>query len=230
MEMAKLNVSTVRYGRQFAAFYTQQLGLEKWEDVLPQALASIRTLVCSATNETPHSRLFRFDRRGSAGFSFPSWLSSGRDAYLKKFVRNKDDPLVTDTVSTGRTDTVSTSSLAPGVGVPPVQDESRMPAIGSQVSEPLDQPVEVDGEQMDINEPNPPNEVSDTNTSEPTGTTGEFDETINSQKNVVRVPSEQVGRRTSCRNRKQTQFYGSTVGSSEINEEPEDDEIVWRYE
>ena len=50
--------------------HSQQLGLEKWEDVLPQALASIRTLVCSATNETPHSRLFRFDRRGSAGFSF----------------------------------------------------------------------------------------------------------------------------------------------------------------
>ena len=218
--------------------------LEKWEDVLPQALASIRTLVCSATTETPHSRLFRFDRRGSAGFSFLSWLSSGRDAYLKKFVRNKDDPLVTPVsieqvinpfyarvrFPYGRTDTVSTSSLAPGVGVPPVQDESRMPAIGSQVSEPLDQPVEVDGEQMDINEPNPPNEVSDTNTSEPTGTTGEFDETINSQKSDVRVPSEQVGRRTSCRNSKQTQFYGSTVGSSEINGKREDDEIVWSYE
>ena len=36
----------------------------------------------------------------------------------------------------GRTDTVSTYSLAPGVGVPPVQDESGMPVIASQVSEP----------------------------------------------------------------------------------------------
>ena len=53
----------------------------------------------------------------------------------------------------GRTDTVSTSSLAPGVGVSPVQDESRIPAIGSRVSEPLDQPVVVDGEQMDMTEP-----------------------------------------------------------------------------
>ena len=80
----------------------------------------------------------------------------------------------------GKTDTVSTSSLAPGAGVPPVHDEPGMPAIDSQVSEPLEQPVEVAGEQKDINEPNPPNEVSDTNTSEPTGTTVEFDETINS--------------------------------------------------
>ena len=84
--------------------------------------------------------------------------------------------------------------MAPGVGVPPVQDESRMPAIGSQVSEPLDQPVEVDGEQMDINEPKPPNEVSDTNTSEPTGTTGEFDETINIKKTMCEYQASKLAK------------------------------------
>ena len=42
--------------------------------------------------------------------------------------------------------------------------------------------MEVDGEKMDINEPNPPNVVSGTNTSEPTGTTVEFDETIKRSK------------------------------------------------
>ena len=80
------------------------------------------------------------------------------------------------------------------MGVPPVQDESRMPAIGSQVSEPLDQPVEVDGEQMDINEPKPPNEVSDTNTSEPTGTTGEFDETINIKKTMCEYQASKLAK------------------------------------
>ncbi|MEL7308806.1 MAG: RNase H-like domain-containing protein, partial [Pseudomonadota bacterium] len=65
-----------------------------WESVLNEALAANRTLLCTATNETPHSRLFKFERHGTQGYSLPGWLRPGNDAYMKKSVRNKDEPLV----------------------------------------------------------------------------------------------------------------------------------------
>ena len=52
--------------------------LEKRESDLPQAIAFIHRSLFPATNETPPSRVFRFDKRRSAGFSY--WLSSSRSA------------------------------------------------------------------------------------------------------------------------------------------------------
>ena len=45
---------------------------ENWEDVLFESLHAIRSLVCLATNETPHSGMFRFDRRSMTGVSMPA--------------------------------------------------------------------------------------------------------------------------------------------------------------
>ena len=60
----------------------------QWESVLPDALHSIRSLLCTATNETPHERLFRFPRRNSAGNTLPSWLLEQGKVLLRRHVRN----------------------------------------------------------------------------------------------------------------------------------------------
>ena len=42
------------------ALKSKGLKQTQWESVLPEALHSIRSLLCTATNETPHDRLFGF--------------------------------------------------------------------------------------------------------------------------------------------------------------------------
>ena len=66
-----------------------------WEKVLPDALHSIRSLICTSTNVTPHERLFNYQRRSTSGQSVPSWLSTPGPVLIKKHVRrSKYDPLV----------------------------------------------------------------------------------------------------------------------------------------
>ena len=67
----------------------------QWEVVLPDALHSIRSLLSTSTNTTPHERFFSFQRRSSCGTSMPSWLHSPGPVLLRRFVRtSKIDPLV----------------------------------------------------------------------------------------------------------------------------------------
>ena len=74
---------------------THKLPTSKWELVLPEALHSIRSLINTTTNETPHDRFFKFTRRSVCGTSNPSWLQPGHPVYVRKFVRHsKTDPLV----------------------------------------------------------------------------------------------------------------------------------------
>ena len=99
---------------------------ERWEDVLPESLHAIRSLVCLATNETPYDRMFKFNRRSMTGVSMPAWLLKEGPVYLRKFIRNKSDPLCERVylldanpsyahvcLSNGNETTVSTSDLAP---------------------------------------------------------------------------------------------------------------------
>ena len=65
-----------------------------WEAVLPEALHAVRFLLCTTTNATPHERFFNFDRRSMLGRSLPSWLIQSGPVLLKRFVRNKSQPLV----------------------------------------------------------------------------------------------------------------------------------------
>jgi hypothetical protein len=77
------------------ALESKQLPVEAWELVLPDALHSIRSLLCTSTNETPHERFFSFTRKSSSGNSIPSWMTSSEKALLRKHARNsKHDPLV----------------------------------------------------------------------------------------------------------------------------------------
>jgi transposase InsO family protein len=108
------------------ALRSRNLSDVHWESVLGIALHSVRSLLCTSTNESPHSRFFSFSRRSSSGYSFPDWLKPG-PVLLRKFVRNsKSDPLVepVDLISVsphyarvryqdGREASVSTSDLAP---------------------------------------------------------------------------------------------------------------------
>ena len=66
-----------------------------WEEVLPDALHSIRSLLNTSTNQTPHERLFDYKRRSSFGYSIPTWLCQPGKVYYKRHVRSsKHEPLV----------------------------------------------------------------------------------------------------------------------------------------
>ena len=65
---------------------------ELWEDVLQEGLHCIRSLVCLATNETPHERMFKFQRKAMTGISMPTRLLTPGTILLRRFIRHKSDP------------------------------------------------------------------------------------------------------------------------------------------
>ena len=106
--------------------HERSLSEKRWEDVLPESLHAIRSLVCLASNKTSHNRMFKFNRRSMTGVSMPAWLLKEGPVYLCKFIRNKSDSLCERVyllnanpsyahvrLSTGNETTVSTSDLAP---------------------------------------------------------------------------------------------------------------------
>ena len=68
------------------ALRTRQLPTKLWERVIPDALHSIRSLISTTTNETPHERLFSYQRRSTTGYSVPFWLSQPGPVLLKRHV------------------------------------------------------------------------------------------------------------------------------------------------
>jgi len=104
----------------------RNLGPHLWEPILPDALHAVRTLLCTATNASPHERFFPFSRRSMLGRSLPRWMITPGTGLLKKFVRNNSEPLCeevdllnTNPKSTlirfqdGQETTVSASDLVP---------------------------------------------------------------------------------------------------------------------
>ena len=53
----------------------------------------MRSLPCTATNCTPHERMFSHTRKSFNDVSLPFWVRPG-PVYVKCHVRNKNDPLV----------------------------------------------------------------------------------------------------------------------------------------
>ena len=76
-----------------AALKSRQLPTSHWEHVLYDALHSVRSLLCTSINCTPHERMFVHARRSVNGTTLPSWLKPG-PVFVKKHVRNKDEPLL----------------------------------------------------------------------------------------------------------------------------------------
>ena len=136
------------------ALRSRDLPVENWEAVLPDALHSVRSLLSTATNETPHERLFQYQRRSTTGNSVPTWLSRpGEVVLMKRHVRQKYDPLVDEVelleanpqyahvrLPDGRETTVSIRHLAPRgtVGSPDsgVQDLPDRQDCGDHCTEP----------------------------------------------------------------------------------------------
>ena len=76
-----------------AALKPRRLPVTHWQEVLLDALHSIRSLLCTAINCTPFERMFLHARRFVSGQTIPSWLKPGpMDA--KKRVHNKLHPMV----------------------------------------------------------------------------------------------------------------------------------------
>ena len=66
-----------------------------WERFLPDALHSIRSLLCTATNCTPHERFMNFNRKTCNGTTLPKWLTIPGPVLLKRHARrSKYEPLV----------------------------------------------------------------------------------------------------------------------------------------
>ena len=109
------------------ALKSHGLPLSSWEQMLPQALHSIRSLLCTATNATPHERFLSFNRRSESGTTLPAWLMSPGPVLIKNNVRqSKFDPLVEEVTllecnpnfalirrNDGKESTVSLRQLAP---------------------------------------------------------------------------------------------------------------------
>ncbi|XP_045457834.1 uncharacterized protein LOC123668084 [Melitaea cinxia] len=120
--------------KSFLSLRSKGLSVENWEVVLKDALHCVRSLLCTATNATPHEKLFTYPRRSPNGDSLPSWLTPG-PILLKKNVRSsKTDPLVEEAElletnpyyslirrDKGETSTVSNRQLAP---FPSITDNS----------------------------------------------------------------------------------------------------------
>ena len=96
MEMARWIVIMALFGRLFDFPLCQaNLPDSKWELVLPNAPHSIRSLLSTSNNTTPHERSFSFQRRSSLGTSLSSWLQHPGPVLLRRFVRtSKNDPFV----------------------------------------------------------------------------------------------------------------------------------------
>ena len=155
------------------ALYSKNLPISSWEEVLPEALHSVRTLLSTATNETPHERLFSFPRRTAAGVSLPTWLTNKGKVLLKRHVQqSKFEPLcdeveiieinpthATVRYPSGREDSVSLRHLArlpmnnPEIPPSPEVNVSEEPVMPKNDVPALD--VTVDVVQPPVQSPSP---------------------------------------------------------------------------
>ncbi|XP_054276624.1 uncharacterized protein LOC128995632 [Macrosteles quadrilineatus] len=123
------------------ALRTQDLPVKYWESVLPEALHSIRSLLCTSTNTTPHELMFKHPRRSYYGGSVPSWLSQPGPVLLRKHNRpSKYDSLVEEVeliqanpgyahvkLPNGQEKTVSIRDLAPAPGQSSLETDYQLP-------------------------------------------------------------------------------------------------------
>ncbi|GFY77435.1 putative retrovirus-related pol polyprotein from transposon opus [Trichonephila inaurata madagascariensis] len=76
------------------ALRSNNMKTEQWEGVIQTALHSIRSL-CTATNTTPHERMFSHPRRSHNGCSIPIRLTKPDPVLMKNHVRgDKYEPTV----------------------------------------------------------------------------------------------------------------------------------------
>ncbi|GFX32206.1 hypothetical protein TNCV_1673141 [Trichonephila clavipes] len=75
------------------ALRSNSMKTEQWEGVIQTALHSIRSWLCTATNATPHERMFSHPRRSHNCCSIPTWLTKPGPVLMKNQMRaNKYEP------------------------------------------------------------------------------------------------------------------------------------------
>ena len=147
-----------------------------WQDVLPEALHSIRSLLCTSTNTTPHERMFKYSRRSTNGTSVPSWLVNSQRVLLRRFVRDsKYEPSVSEVElletkptyahvrhADGRESTVSLKHLAPlpseGGDLPDVTET--VDDVSDSVPKPVLSPPEQSPQNETVPSPSPKSDAS----------------------------------------------------------------------
>ena len=184
------------------ALKTKSLPDTEWEYVLAEALHSIRSLLCTATNCTPHERMFNYHRRSTLGNTLPSWLLRKGPVLLRRNVRNsKYDPLCDEVellettpsyahikYPNGTTQNVSLKHLAPL----PVEDPKIVVDTETDSSNSVNDSVITSGYSSGAPVDKPDHHVSPADSSS----------TSDSNSNDVTQSN-----RRSARERKQTEFY-----------------------
>ena len=130
------------------ALRSKGLSINCWEDVLTDALHSIRSLLCTSTNCTPHERMFHHPRRSTLGVSLPGWLCEPGPVLLRNFKRaSKYEPLVSEVelvhanpnyalvrFPCGRESNVSLKDLAPAGDTTTTQSDTEPPRLDTNVN------------------------------------------------------------------------------------------------
>ncbi len=145
--------------------------VSNWEHFLPQALHSIRSLLCTATNATPHERMFSYNRRSTSGTTRRTWLTKTGTVLMRKNVRSsKYDPLVEEVEllecnplyahvrhANGRESTVALRHLAPP-GAPvqesdePYSPEAELPLMPSNDAQTTPQSISENAAEKEVPE------------------------------------------------------------------------------
>ena len=154
------------------ALKSRNLPTSLWEVVLSDALHSIRSLLCTATNETPHERMFNYQRRSVNGHSIPSWLTASSKVLLKRHARqSKYEPLVDEVellevnpnyahvrYENGRETTVALKHLTPVAELVPEENDSPANVEKQICSDSSKQNIQPSQEQL-VQEQNPATEI-----------------------------------------------------------------------
>ena len=109
--------------------HSREMKSSEWEQVLPDALHSIRSLLCTATNSTPHERMFNFSRKSTSGKTIPTWVKPG-PVYVRNHTRrSKNDPPVTPATLIHANPTYAHVQLPSGVKTTvSIRDLARQPS------------------------------------------------------------------------------------------------------
>lgn len=96
------------------ALKSRGLSTQCWQALLSDGLHSVRSLLCTAPNSTPHERLLNYSRSSSTGTSVPSWLCHPGPVLLKRHMLLQANPHYAHIHNKNGEETiVSTRHLAP---------------------------------------------------------------------------------------------------------------------
>ena len=77
------------------SLHFRNIKLSGWEDILPDAFHSIRSILCSTTNVTSHERLFKYTHKSTFRTPIPTWAKPGSIFIRNHTKSSKYDPPVT---------------------------------------------------------------------------------------------------------------------------------------